>query len=168
MAFFKNDNQRGDRLDWNILQNGWISLYWREELIVKDILWFRKENFKVVEMDCATWATKEVIHEDLKQHLNFPDYYGKNLDAFNDCLYSIDMDDTAGFVIVFRSFQHVEKSYGFQLLDILAGNSRGHMLFGKKLITLVQVDDPRFETEPVGAVPVLWNQAEWLNSSRGL
>jgi RNAse (barnase) inhibitor barstar len=168
MAFFKNDNNRHQRLDWNILQNGWINLYWREELLTKDIQWFQQENFKVVEIDCVRWTTKEHIHEDLKQHLDFPDYYGKNLDAFNDCLYSIDIDDTTGFVVALRNFQHVEKSYGYQLLDILACNSRGHILFGKKLITLVQVDDPHYEVNPVGAMPVLWNPAEWLNSSRVL
>ena len=32
----------------------------------------------------------EEAHETLKQSLDFPDYYGKNLDALNDCLSEIE------------------------------------------------------------------------------
>lgn len=32
---------------------------------------------------------REEAHEELKTSLNFPDYYGKNLDALNDCLSEI-------------------------------------------------------------------------------
>ena len=31
-------------------------------------------------------------HEEIKNALGFPDYYGKNLDALNDCLAEIDRD----------------------------------------------------------------------------
>ncbi|MGV9663746.1 hypothetical protein [Nocardia niigatensis] len=42
------------------------------------------------------------------------------------------------------------------------------MLAGEQLIALVQSNDPRFALAPVGATPVIWNDAEWLNSHRGL
>ena len=48
-----------------------------------------------------------------------------------------------------------KKSYAHDLLDIFAANARSHMLFGKKLITLVQVSDPAFETGLVGATAVM-------------
>ena len=35
---------------------------------------------------------KETSHEYLKKALNFPEYYGKNLDALYDCL--TDLDET--------------------------------------------------------------------------
>lgn len=31
-------------------------------------------------------------HKELKASLNFPDYYGENLDALNDCLSEIDKE----------------------------------------------------------------------------
>lgn len=34
----------------------------------------------------------EEAHEELKSALDFPDYYGKNLDALNDCLSEIESD----------------------------------------------------------------------------
>ena len=66
----------------------------------------------------------------------------------------IDGHDT-GSVIVFKIFECVEKSYAHDLRDIFAANARSHMLFGKKLITLVQVSDPAFETGLVGATAVM-------------
>ena len=167
MSIFHRDQELHDRLDWNILQNGWISLYLSKDILFKDVAWFQQEKFHVVEFDCTAWSSKEIIQKALQNGLDFPDYYGGNLSAFNDCLYHIDINNY-GFVILFRNFQHVEKEYGFQLLDILASNARSHMLFGKKLITLVHVDDPHYEIDPVGASPVLWNPKEWLNTDRGI
>lgn len=42
------------------------------------------------------------------------------------------------------------------------------MLIGRRMICLVQTDNPRLSFDPVGATPVVWNEAEFLNSRRGL
>ena len=39
-----------------------------------------------VQLSAAAWDTTEKAHADLAQALNFPDYYGHNLDALHDCL----------------------------------------------------------------------------------
>ncbi len=51
-------------------------------------------------------------------------------------------------------------------LDIFADQARGAALFGHRMCCLVQSDDPNIRFEPVGAMPVLWNDAEWLDSKR--
>ena len=167
MAFFQDNPDEWQRLDYRIFQNGWSSLYRQPTILNTDIAWFKKENFKIVDFDCSSWADPNDIHRDLKTKLNFPDYYGKNLDALNDCLSDLEIPNT-GFLIVFRHFESVDKNTAHSLLDIFANNSRRHMLFGKKLLTLVQVDNPNFQSDKVGACGVLWNEAEWLNSKRGL
>src|SRR5678809_1679452 len=86
-------------------------------------------------------------------------YYGENLDALNDCLSDIEINEP-GLVIVFRHFQIVDKDIAHSLLDIFARNSRLHNLFGKRLLTLVQVDNPNYQIDPVGSSSVLWNGAE--------
>ena len=48
--------------------------------MIKLVLDFRKVN------------NREEAHEELKTSLNFPDYYGKNLDALNDCLSEIESE----------------------------------------------------------------------------
>lgn len=39
-----------------------------------------------VQLSAAGWDTPEKAHNDLAKALDFPAYYGKNLDALMDCL----------------------------------------------------------------------------------
>ncbi|PWU03525.1 MAG: barnase inhibitor [Bacteroidetes bacterium] len=165
MAFFQNNPSELQGLDWQILQNGWISLYWQENVLDNDIQWLNQADYTIIDFDCSQWSEKNNIHSDLKKQLEFPDYYGENLDALNDCLAEIEINN-AGLVIVFRRFQIVDKKTAHNLLDVFANNSRLHMLFGKRLLLLIQVDDSNYQMDPVGSTPVLWNNAEWLNSRR--
>lgn len=167
MTVFENNPDQWQRLDYKILQNGWTSLYWQESVLNNDVNWFKKEKFKVVDLNCAKWTDIKTMHKDLKKYLEFPDYYGENLDALNDCLSDLEINDK-GFIVVFRHFQFIDKGIAHKLLDIFADNSRRHILFGEKFLTLVQVDNANYRIENVGSCPVLWNGAEWLNSSRGL
>jgi hypothetical protein len=52
------------------------------------------------------------------------------------------------------------------VLDIMAGQARSAALFGRRMMCLVQSDDPDIRFEPVGATPVMWNDAEWLDAKR--
>ncbi len=165
MAFFNKLENLHERLDWQILQNGWTSLYFNQGLLKEAIQWFEKENFNVITLDCSQWTSREKTLQGIGEQLNFPDYYGKNWSALNDCLWNLAIEQE-GLVIVLQSFEVVAKEHAYQVLDILANNSRSHFLFGDKLITLVQVNDPQYDCEAVGASPVLWNPKEWLNSNR--
>jgi hypothetical protein len=42
------------------------------------------------------------------------------------------------------------------------------MLFGKRLIILVQSDDPLIVFDGLGGVRATWNSREWLNKNRGV
>ena len=45
-----------------------------------------------ITIDCGGIATKQELHEHIAEALDFPDWYGHNLDALMDCL--TDLDDT--------------------------------------------------------------------------
>jgi len=167
MAIFKNNPDEWQRLDWRILQNGWTSLYWQKSILEKDLEWFKNEQFKIVDFDCKQWTNDTIIHRALAKRLDFPDYYGENFNALNDCLSDLPIDEP-GLVIVFRHFQVVELDFAHNLLDTFASSSRLHILFGEKLLTLVQVDKPDYKIKSVGCCEVLWNGAEWENFQRGL
>ncbi len=47
---------------------------------------------KTVTIDCSGIHTADALHCALAQALEFPDYYGKNLDALFDCLTEICTD----------------------------------------------------------------------------
>jgi hypothetical protein len=107
--------------------------------------------------------------------LDFPDYYGQNLDAFNDCMRDVVdqrygwLPDAAGLVLVFMGYDGFatrRPGPAHAVLDIMAVRSRSALLVGRRLLTLVQTDDPKLRFEPVGALPVAWNDAEWLDADR--
>lgn len=119
---------------------------------------------------CESWDNNTCLLE-LGDTLEFPNYYGKNLDAFNDCLSDI-VPSNKGFVLVFKNFDKFnerDKDTAYQVLDIIQNNSWRLLVENqKKLMAFLHSDDPRLEIQPVGALPVLWNNEEWLNKSRGL
>ncbi|MEW2373901.1 barstar family protein [Streptomyces sp. NPDC006656] len=43
-------------------------------------------GFRVINLAAGEWASEQDMHKDVAAALQFPDYYGHNLDAFNDCL----------------------------------------------------------------------------------
>jgi hypothetical protein len=98
-----------------------------------------------------------------------------NLDALKDCMRDVVSQDygwapnTTGLVLVFTGYDAFAArcSRAAQVvLDILADQSRSAALFGRRLICLAQSDDPGIRFAPVGATPVVWNDAEWLDSTR--
>ncbi|MCK6640036.1 MAG: barstar family protein [Bacteroidia bacterium] len=165
MATFQNNPDEWQRLDWSILQNGWTSLYWKQEILETDLTWFKSEHYSIADLDCQTWTGENEMHKQLKDKLIFPDYYGENWDALNDCLSDLEIKN-AGQIVVFRHLDNLDTKQAHTLLDIFASNSRRQMLFGKRLIVLAQVDNPNYHIGQVGATPVMWNQAEWLSSNR--
>ncbi|HAD13030.1 MAG TPA: barnase inhibitor [Saprospirales bacterium] len=166
MATFSNIPDEWGRLDWSILQNGWISLYWNKDVLATDLQWFEREQYTMAELDCTTWNSEVEMHAQLRQCLSFPDYYGENWDALSDCLSELEIPG-AGYVVVFRGLNHLNTEWAHQLLDVFARNARLQMLWGKRLIVLAQVDDADYLISPVGATPVMWNRAEWLEANRG-
>jgi hypothetical protein len=93
MAIFKNHPTEWDNQDWTILRNGSICLYWRQEYLNSDVEWFQREKYSVVRFDCLTWTDKGKMHRDFSGKLKFPDYYGSNYDALDECLEDIELKD---------------------------------------------------------------------------
>lgn len=165
MTVFKENDSEIQRLDFCLLRDSVISLYWKKEILENDLKWFENENYEIISFDCKSWINEFEMHKQLKQNLHFPDYYGMNLNALDDCLSDFKIIKT-GQIIVFEHLDSIDQRVLHDLLDVFATNSRQKLLFGKRLIILAQVDDPNLEIDPVGAFTVLWNGHEWLNSKR--
>jgi RNAse (barnase) inhibitor barstar len=171
MAPFKDDAEEWQRLDWQILQNSAISLYFSLSVLETDMAWFAREDYQVLSLSTSDCASPESLLIALAETLSFPDYFGRNLHAFNDCLSDVCVPETGGLVLVlrdFHTFAEAFRSFAQAVLDICAGNSRRFLLTGRRFVVLVHSADPRIAFEPVGATPVMWNPREWFNSSRGL
>lgn len=59
---------------------------------------------KTVIIDCAVIDTKAAFHQALAQALDFPDYYGNNLDALYDCL----TENREDRELVLNNWHHLE------------------------------------------------------------
>jgi RNAse (barnase) inhibitor barstar len=117
------------------------------------------------------------MHDSLKDALSFPSYYGRNLNALNDCMCEdLQVPDAGGLALVLRHYANgpgaVLDSKGMSgaeiVLDIFARASRYYMLTGRRLITLAQSDDPTVHFDYLDGVSATWNWREWLNKDRGL
>ncbi len=169
MAAFSDDPETLQRTDWRLLQNGPVTLYWRPECMREDVDWLETHGYIIHHFDVTDWTDLAIMHSQFQSNLAFPDYYGKNLDALNDCLSDVEIPDDAGTVLAFAHFDSLvasQSTIAAALLDILADNSRRAMLFGKRLIVLLQTDSPDFRTGPIGATTGNWNCREWLDSNR--
>lgn len=170
MAAFSLDSDF-NAVDWSILQGGAISLYFQPGVLAEDIEWLGEHGYVVHEFECANWVTKDALHDELSRALAFPSYYGRNLDALNDCLSDVVIPEVGGMALVLHAYDEFARALptvAQDVLDIVQINSRWHLLFGRRFIALAQSSDPELAFEPVGACPVRWNRREWLNSKRGL
>jgi len=154
----------------SLMINGSIVMFWRQSILEKYVENIREEGFDIYLFDCEAWD-KNTCLLDLGNTLGFPNYYGKNLDAFNDCLSDI-VPSKEGFVLVFKNFDKFnerDKDTAYRVLDIIQNNS-WKLLVGnqKKLIAFLHSSDPRLHIQSVGALSLHWNNEEWLNKNRGL
>jgi RNAse (barnase) inhibitor barstar len=170
MASFRDDPDEFQRLDWSLLQNGPITLYFKRAFLEEDVAWLVERGYEINRLDCGEWQEAGGALADLARVLRFPDYFGGNLDALNDCFGDLSVPDGSGRAIVLEHFDVARARLGSfcsALLDILASQSRTHLLLGRRLMGLVQSDDPHISLAPVGATPVEWNRREWLDKARG-
>lgn len=171
MTAFSNVPEEWQRLDWQLLQNSPIALYHSAQVLAQDMKWFETAGYTVLSLPADNWASLGELLDALAQLLRFPAYFGRNLNALNDCLSDIEVPQESGLVVVLPEFQRFASSCPSEaqaVLDIFADASRSFLLTGQRFLVLVHSSDPAISFEPVGATPVIWNPSEWLNSKRGL
>lgn len=95
MAIFRNEPDDLQRLDWLLLQNGAVTLYFRPQVLVEDVEWLKGQDYRVDSFECSVWVSESQMHEALSRGLEFPAYYGRNLNALNDCISDIEIPEDA-------------------------------------------------------------------------
>ena len=171
MACFRNEPEEWQRLDYLILREGSIYLYFQNSVLNESIQWLESSGYQINEFDTAKWETEESMHDDFAATLSFPDYYGKNLDALNDCMSDVEIPFDGGRAMVFRGYDRFNSRFPRTaqiVLDIFDETSRQRMVFGERLVGLVQSNDPAILFDQTGRYFARWNGREWLNSSRGM
>lgn len=146
MAAFSTDDVLGNRLDFELARDGFVGRLQDDAVLRSAETWLRREGYRVVELDAGAWEEGEQMHKAFAHRLQFPLYFGRNLDALNDCMsdvaeaaYGWDASET-GLVLVLVGFDrfslrlpqtadHVER--------ILRRQGRYAALFGNRLLTIL-------------------------------
>jgi hypothetical protein len=175
VAAFDLDYVLTHPIDYRLAANGFVTLFWSPQVLGSSTGWLSDHGYRVVQADASAWHTALDMHVDLALVLDFPDYYGRNMAALNDCLrdvaacrYGFSRDDTGLALVVYgfdRFFQQ-DPQAAHALLDIFAEQARSAALLGHRMLCLIQSDDAHLAVPPVGATPISWNDAEWLDSKR--
>jgi len=180
MTSFTRDTSEWQRLDWRLLQNGGVALYFKQQVLLEGIGWLKENGYSIYEFFCDQWTSNDIMHADLQDKMHFPDYYGKNLDALNDCLSDIEPPEHGGVAVVLHGFDSFARAAGAIrypsasrtvaefVLDIMASTSRYQMLTGSRFLCMVQSDDPQIRFERLGCIDAEWNPREFLNKNRGI
>jgi hypothetical protein len=92
-----------------------------------------------------------------------------NLDALNDALRYLEVDPQSGLVFCFVRYDLLRTAspeLADGVLDMIERNSRDYLLYGRRLLALLQSDDPTIQFHPLGGRSATWNRREWLNKDR--
>jgi RNAse (barnase) inhibitor barstar len=150
---FKDNLEKSElRLDDEILLEGPICIYSNEEILNKDLEWFKESGYTIYDFDTSAW-TSDIAHQEMKSKMGFPQYYGNNLDAFDECLGEMYLDNYIGQVIVFRHFDKFTTSderFCNTILEIITEQSWAWLVSFHKLIGIIQVDDRSFLAPRIG------------------
>ncbi len=181
MTLFSNSPADWQRLDWQILRDGGIALYWRQEYLADDMRWLASQNYDMYEFDCERWRSEDEMYSDIGRVLRFSEWWGpewgRNIDALDDCLTDLPISDDRGAVLVLNRFNvyasgsgaasmHSGRSEAEVVLDVMAGACRFFLLNGKRFIVLVQTENPDIQIGSLGGRSPVWNRREWLNAKR--
>lgn len=165
------DRLAPDRLDVQLLQSSAVTLYYKSTVLAQDFAWLQQAGYRGYTLDALHWKTPADFHADVKRELALPPHYASNLASWIDSLGDLDVPRDGGVVVQFRhfdTFARAEPRFAQTLLDSIESASRRFLLMERRLLALVQSDDPRIRFERIGAAPVNWNPREWLDADRGL
>jgi hypothetical protein len=177
MAAFREDDlteagvngQEQDRLDWQLMRFGSVALFRKSEVLSDAVAWLKNHGYVIAQVDCSDCHSEHDVLWAIGHPLGFNRWPLPNLDGFNDDCRYIMVPEEGGIVIVLRRFEHVAErlpEFARGVLDILACTSWDNLLFGGRMICLVQSENPWIQFGSVGGREPWWNPREWLNDDR--
>jgi hypothetical protein len=174
MAAFTQDDLQQNWLIWDLFQNGGVVLFKKPEPLQDAIAQLRTAGYRVHEVDCSQYQDEGAFLGMIVDGLGIPKYPGgTGRDGFNDFVWQLEFENCTGVVLCLNRFEVVcqrARDLAIDILDILADNQRHHMLFGNRLLTLVQSQDAELDQRigRIGGFLPIWNRREWLLRDRGL
>ena len=86
MVVFGRDPGNHERIDYGLLKCGPLALYHDTALLERDADAIEALGYEKRDLDLVELSGRRVFHDRVAALLDFPDYYGRNLNALNDCI----------------------------------------------------------------------------------
>lgn len=170
MAVFTPDDC--NRLDFEILAEGGVALYFQHELLGEDVAWLAVERYEIVQFEETAMDSIEAFHFEARLKLHLPGEYPGTFEALRDALTELPVPpDAGGYAIVIEAADQlaIENPAGLhRLCEIFTSVSREFLLTGQRFLALLQTDDPGLTLPPVGAHEIAWNPRERAPWTRGM
>ena len=72
MASWDTDAETPHPLDFRLVHNTFVTMFWRASLLDETVDWFRSHAYDVVEFDAGAWSSEAVMYDDLALGSTFP------------------------------------------------------------------------------------------------
>ena len=155
------------------MRDGAITLYFQMAGLERDLSWLREHGYRVLTIDCQDLPA---FYRQVSTALHFMENFGDsdwtgNLDALDDAFRCLEIDSEGGLVFCllrYNLLKAADPRLAQGVLDMIEWHSRDYLLLGRRLLALVQSDDPRIQFDPLGARCARWNRREQFDRDRGL
>lgn len=144
-------------------------LYYNPFLMEHHTTELHREGWRCTEIYSGTNGTAEEFYDHVSMTPGFPSHFGRNLDALRDSIRDLPFPDSGRHALMLTCFEHLthrDMNFAKSVLDVFASAEREFLLAGKRVLFLVQSNDPQLSFLQVGASSVTWNFEEFLVASR--
>ncbi len=151
-----------------LLEDSAVKFFYKTEIFQKYIQSILNEGITVFSFDAEKWTSVDIFYSELSGKMNFPHYFGKNLDALNDCLSEMCGEKFAICILNYEFFWNTYPREAKILLELIQSNCWHSLKIDSVMLALIQVNIPDFIPPKLEIFSAYWNKMEWSNKSRGL
>lgn len=169
MAVFAPEDR--ERLDYQVMAEGGVALYFQHEVLAEDIAWLALERYEVAQFDEEALDSVEGFHFEARLKLGFPESYEPTPQSLRDALSALTIPADGGVALVLPGVDRIAKDNldGLRAIaEVISDLSHTYALTGERMLALMQSDNPELDLGMIGGRPVCWNLRERQAWTRGL
>jgi RNAse (barnase) inhibitor barstar len=91
----------------NLAEVAWECVHFCERISLHELPDQRISGFDIFEMDAGEISTKEQLLASIAETMGFPDYFGLNWDALDECLRDMEWSPAKGYVLIIRNAENL-------------------------------------------------------------
>ena len=127
--------------------------YANRNIMTEEIAELNSLGYSCSIFNCINWQVEADFHKDVAIALEFPHYYGRNLDAFKDCLFGVTTRSAAGVALAFYEWDNFAQAVpedSWKILDVIAFVSRRLLVERFRFFALLHAPDTPFYSRRIG------------------